>query len=300
MKFTRQTKLDHCPDAVVLDAASGEVLVGMYELVDGERRGGLVSLNPRDFQAQRTLLSDVGVLDINQAHNSTLLACSDGKIRCFREASFSEISVSGETGMKSVAMAVTGRFSSPLAASITTAGELQLSDVASSSSVWRMQAHSKEWESWFVASDGQSLVATASDDCTFRLFDTATTAQVFSSRFHQTGVTWLDFETERPHSLITGSYDERMCFWDLRNLSAGPVQTWNLEGGVWRTKRVEDERYLVAMCYGGFGVYEAGKKLHGSEDLGLCYGVDLIQDAEIVALDFYEKTVSAYSVLQGL
>jgi WD40 repeat protein len=294
-----QIKLHNCPDAIIAGAGNNQIFVGMYELIEGQRTGGLVALSADDFTVKSHILSEVGVLDIKHTHGSILAACSDGTVKTIKsDGSCSSISVTTEKGMKGVVMAVTGDFASPCVASITTAGELQLSDLESGESVWGIQAHSKDWESWFVASNGDSLVVTGSDDRSFRLFDVNCGTQIFSSKFHESGVTWLEFERDREFSLITGSYDERMAFWDTRNLSAGPVRTWKLEGGVWRTRRLPgDDRFLVAMCYGGFGVFDSGRKVFGSEDLALCYGVDLLpSDGGLVALDFYEKTVSLYSM----
>jgi WD40 repeat protein len=285
-------ELPHCPDAL-LSTTSG-LLVGMYELIDGERTGGIVSVDLASG-CQTVVLDKVGVLDLKKGieDDEVLAACSDGKVRLLKGRETTEISVTNEKDMKGVVMAVES-LGVRKATSITTAGELSAIDYAVGEQIWRVQAHNKEWESWIVASDQESIIATGSDDRFIKMFDLRSGENMFSRKYHESGVTWLAFEKDR-NLFVSGSYDERMCFWDLRNLSAGPILTRKLNGGVWRAKRLPgNDRYLTAICYGGCSIYEGDDRTMSSGDqLGLCYGVDLIEDT-IVALDFYAKSLSIF------
>ena len=77
---------------------------------------------------------------------------------------------------------------------------------------------------------------------------------------HSAGVCCIVSSPFQPHMVMTGSYDERARFWDIRQgarpLAVGDVGTG---GGVWRLKwHPSDPNLLLAACmHGGFTIIEA-------------------------------------------
>ena len=110
------------------------------------------------------------------------------------------------------------------------------------------------------------------------------------------GVTSFRFEGE--NKLISGSYDEKIRVWDLRNL-AKPTHTVKVGGGVWRIKQVAaSQQYLIAACYGGAEVWNADltERVCNFEDhKSMVYGITTDQLGSIVTCSFYDKMVHKWS-----
>ncbi|ORX43321.1 WD repeat-containing protein 85-like protein [Hesseltinella vesiculosa] len=106
-------------------------------------------------------------------------------------------------------------------------------------------AVSKTWqghnlEAWIAAFNywEPSQVFSGADDMLFRGWDIRTDLvhPTFTSRKHQMGVTAIQSNPHREHSLATGSYDEHIYLWDVRNIKS-PVSTIHTPGGgIWRLK----------------------------------------------------------------
>eukprot|EP00638_Chattonella_subsalsa_P012853 CAMPEP_0117808820 /NCGR_PEP_ID=MMETSP0948-20121206/20294_1 /TAXON_ID=44440 /ORGANISM="Chattonella subsalsa, Strain CCMP2191" /LENGTH=387 /DNA_ID=CAMNT_0005644365 /DNA_START=1917 /DNA_END=3077 /DNA_ORIENTATION=+ len=74
----------------------------------------------------------------------------------------------------------------------------------------------------------------------------------FQSSEHEAGVTALAFHPTIEHSLVTGSYDQHVRFWDCR-LMRQPLSKHDVEGGVWRLKwhPFHPNLLAVACMHGG-------------------------------------------------
>lgn len=103
-------------------------------------------------------------------------------------------------------------------------------------------------------------VSSGSDDSSFKGWDlrSGTDAPIFSNRkTHQAGVCSISCHPTHTHLVGTGSYDESVRLWDLRNTSR-PVNVHELKtsGGNWRLKwhPLNPNYLLVAAMYEGFMV----------------------------------------------
>ncbi len=69
-------------------------------------------------------------------------------------------------------------------------------------------------------------VVSGGDDLQFQFWDTRSspTSPQMRSKFHQAGVTSLEWFPERDHLFISGSYDETCAIWDLRAMKR-PLMT---------------------------------------------------------------------------
>ncbi|KXZ51559.1 hypothetical protein GPECTOR_12g522 [Gonium pectorale] len=125
------------------------------------------------------------------------------------------------------------------------------------------EAHSLEvWCTAFHRAE-RHLLFSGADDCYFKAYDTRSdpASPVFSDRrTHAAGVCTVSPHPGQPHLVATGSYDEHVRLWDMRNLSRPVVVSQlNTGGGNWRLRwHPHDPHVLLAACmYNGFAVLRA-------------------------------------------
>lgn len=115
------------------------------------------------------------------------------------------------------------------------------------------------------------------------------------------GVT--SFLSYKDNVLLVGSYDEKLCAYDLRNLKRSTHEI-NLNGGVWRIKP-KNNLLLVACMYHNFSIveYSSDLKLVGEyfEHKSICYGCDWHlsdedQDEIFASCSFYDRKLSICEV----
>uniref|UniRef100_A0A0K8SH93 methylated diphthine methylhydrolase n=1 Tax=Lygus hesperus TaxID=30085 RepID=A0A0K8SH93_LYGHE len=120
-----------------------------------------------------------------------------------------------------------------------------------------------EFEAWIAAYDyfNTSVFYSGGDDCKLKVHDTRVDLKtaVRTSNEHTAGVTSIQSNWLQEHSLITGSYDERLLFWDTRTMKR-PQADIVAPGGVWRIKHDPfDCRLIACPCmYGGSVVVDSG------------------------------------------
>ncbi|KAF7286858.1 hypothetical protein GWI33_003912 [Rhynchophorus ferrugineus] len=78
------------------------------------------------------------------------------------------------------------------------------------------------------------------------------------NREHEAGVTSLHSNKSREHVIVSGSYDEYIRLWDIRNLKRS-VSSVKMPGTLWRLKWDPFiQKYLLAACmYGGVHIVSA-------------------------------------------
>eukprot|EP01040_Poterioochromonas_malhamensis_P001095 gene1095-1162_t len=169
-------------------------------------------------------------------------------------------------------------------------------------------------------------VVSGGDDLQFQFWDTRSspTSPQMRSKFHQAGVTSLEWFPEHDHLFISGSYDETCAIWDLRAIKR-PLMTIETGGGAWRIKRLnainlsegKNELFLsVANMQKGSSLYHIDVKegavlgeycYHDKSDNHLNYGLELLsshmtQDDQqqsmtfnMISCSFYDNSIATWS-----
>jgi diphthamide biosynthesis protein 7 len=178
-----------------------------------------------------------------------------------------------------------------------------------------LAGHSYEaWTCCFSKHD-PNLLYSGGDDCVFNFYDLRVDSKgpvKKNSKTHLMGVTSMVSNTqascEREWELWTGSYDETVRLWDVRNMR-GEVGSVGVGGGVWRIKQ-RGTRLLVGAMHNGFKVIEGQDIVEEyDEHESLAYGADWVKGMEIevdnVAHDviatcsFYDHLLKVWSVPRG-
>ncbi|GMH36408.1 hypothetical protein BSKO_04276 [Bryopsis sp. KO-2023] len=144
----------------------------------------------------------------------------------------------------------------------SSSGELAIAKVGPGGmdAVEKWQGH--DLEAWSVAFDHwkAGVLYSGADDCKFKGWDlrSGTGTSLFcNSKAHGAGICCIVSSPHLEHELITGSYDEKIRFWDTRNTSK-PVSHSEVGcgGGVWTLKyHPHDGNLLLAACmYNGFAI----------------------------------------------
>ena len=124
-------------------------------------------------------------------------------------------------------------------------------------------AHDLEaWAVAFALDEGGRVVATGADDAAFKGWDVRSglDAPVFvNRRAHAAGVTCVAPSPHDAHVIATGSYDDRVRLWDVRNLARpGAVRRRRLRRRVvaaqWHPRA--ERRVAVAAMGGGVSVLD--------------------------------------------
>ncbi|CAI6344188.1 unnamed protein product [Macrosiphum euphorbiae] len=106
------------------------------------------------------------------------------------------------------------------------------------------------FESWIVTYNywEPNILYTGGDDCKFKCYDQRLRFDkpVFENKDHEQGVTTCSSNKIRENIIVTGSYDENIRLWDIRNMKHS-YNSVKVDGGVWRLKwEPNKEEYLLS------------------------------------------------------
>ena len=167
------------------------------------------------------------------------------------------------------------------------------------------------WTCCFSKHDPR-LLYSGGDDCVLNFYDLRINNQGpvrKNSKAHRMGVTSMvsnnQASCEREWELWTGSYDENVRLWDVRNVK-GEVGSVDVGGGVWRLKQ-RGTRLLVGAMHNGFKIVEGQDIVGGyGEHESLAYGADWVKGIEvelnnavndvIATCSFYDHVLKVWSI----
>ena len=164
-------------------------------------------------------------------------------------------------------------------------GRVSIVDVASSRVANSFHAH--DYEAWICAFDyfHPDIVFSGGDDVKLKRWDlrmdpSASGPTHVNSKAHTAGVCSLRSHPFQEHILASGSYDENVLLWDLRNFKR-PLSETNVGGGVWRLKwRPDDGQTLLCGC------------MHGGAHVLSFEGDDFSKPGEKIASYFGHPTIT--------
>lgn len=178
----------------------------------------------------------------------------------------------------------------------------------------------------------ENVLFTGGDDATIIAHDIRTKTKIWSNnRIHGAGVVGIkcsspNFRTDRPTSIITGSYDDHIRSLDLRmmgdmiypgsNVPTAKLSELNLGGGVWRFNELpgslknsqpSGQNTLMVCCmYDGAKIVTMDDNREDADEYfqmqhylksgheSMCYGGDWCQDF-VATCSFYDKSLQLWN-----
>ncbi|KAL0075536.1 hypothetical protein J3Q64DRAFT_1811615 [Phycomyces blakesleeanus] len=178
----------------------------------------------------------------------------------------------------------------------------ELSIVVPSESEWKVadQWHAHDLEAWITAFnywDTRTLYSGA-DDGLFKGWDSRSQTPQFTNKRHSMGVTTMQSSPFQEHTLVTGSYDENIYFWDTRSMRM-PLKTVQTPGGgIWRLKWHPTEANLLlsaSMHAGAFVINTNTHEIVNSflDHTSMVYGADwsYVHKDWVASCSFYDHTM---------
>lgn len=303
-------------DCVEFSPFGSVIACGLYQLIENERKGGVVLLKFDENRLKfENFYESSGVFHLKYLQNSSKLitATADGHLNLL-DSKFSRLSKTAHTILTDkMLLSADLRFSSgdlhKFVASDSD-GHLHTGVVESQAfeklDSWRAhqlpdsQASCEVWCSSFSHWNSEILFSGA-DDCKWKLWDTRDLhAAKISNGYHKAGVISVCCHPTKENYLLTGSYDDFLCLWDLRTVK-NPLLDINLGGGVWKIKfRPKDPSKILCACmYNGWALLnddDLSIKQTVNIDGSLLYGVDWSPDSDnfFVCCTFYDRTVRIF------
>jgi diphthine methyl ester acylhydrolase len=162
--------------------------------------------------------------------------------------------------------------------------------VKSPISTWNAHTlYSSPIETWIVSGSNtdSNIVWSGGDDSVLKGWDirSPVSPTFVNKSCHSAGICSMQWHPNRDHSVVTGSYDEHVAFWDDR-LTSKPVFSKKIaSSGIWRLKwhpSKEFSHLLLAACmYDGCKLVDVDVESHHASTLvvyaehkSLAYGID--------------------------
>ncbi|KAL9655549.1 hypothetical protein ABK040_002216 [Willaertia magna] len=181
----------------------------------------------------------------------------------------------------------------------------------------KYKAHS--YESWCSSFFDENTIYSGGDDHLFTIFDIRTNKVIYkNSKLHESGICCIvtsNFSKylQSENYFLTGSYDENLTCWDNRMLNKEIYKITLNGGGVWDISIFENENGKINVAcpimYEGYTIMELNRKsgelevkyrylpkVESSEISLLCYGIDFINEKELITCSFYDKQLRLISL----
>ncbi|KAK9508792.1 hypothetical protein O3M35_006263 [Rhynocoris fuscipes] len=137
-----------------------------------------------------------------------------------------------------------------------------------------------QFEAWIVAFNywNTNVFFSGGDDCKLHCFDIRVGRTTISNTTHTAGVTSMQMSPKQENTLVSGSYDEKILLWDIRNMKI-PINSLDVGGGVWRLKwesKMGHEICASCMYFGSVVVNESNTEIIAEykEHKSINYGID--------------------------
>jgi diphthine methyl ester acylhydrolase len=295
----QELTFDFPTDSVEFSRVPNErtLAVGMYQLEDSQvgKRIGAVSFlrndnDDKDFIEFSRLQLNGGLLDMKWIGETPFLVA----------ATSCEISI-----IDSDKISKTLGSDNPLYLSVDLLGNMCLStgstgtcnlyDLTLGKEISSWKAHNLE--AWCGAFQDENIFFTGADDSTLKSWDIRASFSnpLLVNKSHQAGVCSI-VPLPPKYLLVTGSYDNYLRFFDLRNLSR-PVRETKFGSGVWRIKHFQD-KLLLACMNDGFRVVDIANDSIDCEfhtpSGSLAYGCSWSEDSFIACASFYDCKVGIW------
>jgi len=255
-----------------LHASKQHLAVGMYEALENDHtstndrnRKGCVSIFEWNNTDLKLLVSadSSGILELAWLNEEKIAAVSSaGDLRLFNfneesnsllEAGIFKVSLDGML-LSFDHSGSSGKF----IASDSKGSAFLLDKFCKVIRSWHAHSfHDAPVEAWKIryAADQDSVCYSGGDDSKLKVWDfrTELIEPVIQVNFHKAGV--VEILPQEDRLLLSGSYDDRIALWDLRNVRK-PMSDLNLHGGVWRISPHPnfDRTAAVACMYHGFAL----------------------------------------------
>ncbi|CAH0563465.1 unnamed protein product [Brassicogethes aeneus] len=143
----------------------------------------------------------------------------------------------------------------------TSKGDVLLFELINSKIKLLFKCHSHDYEAWIAAFYywDPNIFFSGGDDCVFHKYDLRVgNSPISKNRSHEAGVTSIHCNISKEFILATGSYDENIRIWDIRNIKQC-TSSIKMPGPVWRVKwdPFTQNNLLSACMLGGVHVINA-------------------------------------------
>jgi len=192
-------------------------------------------------------------------------------------------------------------------------GHISLNDVSESglSTLESWKGH--EYEAWIAAFDhfDTNTVFSGGDDCYFKAWDIRSDcSKPLFAKLYDMGVTTIQCNPHKEFHVATGSYNDKLNYWDTRNTSK-PLFEQELGGGVWRVKWNPRHKDLIAVACmrAGFKILKVSDSEtectiadeYRKHCEPIAYGIDWCMDSRyehlVATCSFYDKQCAVWQPL---
>lgn len=228
-------------------------------------------------------LTPYGILDIKEINNFIFSANSNGSISIFSKEDCDLISnyTISETNCTNVISKLTDN---TIVIGFNE-GEYSLFDINKLEVISTpIQIH--KYGIWAIHSIDENVFLTGADDNKIFLIDKRTNQIQTKFEFHNGGITHLNKYFNEENTIISGSYDENISLFDVRD-SSKYMKKQKVDVSIWDIKQVEKEdKYLYVSCiYDGLNGYHIieenltflESKFKFNEHNSIVYGIDYVR-----------------------